>query len=64
MAQAVRSDFTPVDPTHITPIKCPHCGGSARLMRREPAVTGDGAGEIRTFECAQCREHTEMFIRD
>jgi hypothetical protein len=56
--------FTPVDPTYITPVKCPLCGGAAHLMRRSPAVTGDGKGEMRTFECVDCHECTEMFIRD
>jgi len=52
----------PLVSTHITPIACSFCGDTAHLMRRMPAVTGDGRGEIRTFECIKCRGHTEMFI--
>jgi hypothetical protein len=54
--------FTPPAPTYVTPIKCPHCDSEAHLIRRSPAVTADGHGEIRTFECFECHERTEMFI--
>jgi len=50
--------------THITPIDCPRCGAHAHLIRRSPAVTGDGKGELRTFECIQCGEQTETFVKD
>jgi hypothetical protein len=56
--------FIPPTPNYITPINCPHCSGSARLMHRSPAVTQDGKGEMRTFGCYQCGERTEMFMRD
>ena len=49
---------------HITPIGCSYCGSKAHLLRRLPAITGDGRGELRIFECAGCTERTEMFIRD
>jgi len=51
-------------PTYITPIDCPKCGAHAHLMRPSPALTGDGKGEIRTFECMKCGEHTKTFIKD
>jgi hypothetical protein len=56
--------FTPPAPTYITPIKCPHCQGEARLIHRSPAITGDGKGEMRIFTCDRCSERTELFIRD
>jgi hypothetical protein len=56
--------YTPADPTYITPINCPSCKGKARLVRRSPAVTGDGSGEIRTFECDACHAQSQMFIGD
>jgi hypothetical protein len=52
--------FTPTDPTYITPIECPHCGSSARLMRRTP-VPG---GEERTFECDACTRKTILTVKD
>jgi hypothetical protein len=61
-AEAVH--FTPAQPTHVTPISCPLCKGKAHLTRRSPAVTGDGKGEMRTFECEECHEQAQMFIRD
>ena len=63
MAQS-STHFAPVSPTYITPIICPNCTANAHLMRRSPAITGDGRGEIRTFECLDCKQLTEMFIRD
>lgn len=59
-----RIEYTAVTPDHITPINCPHCRGPARLTRRSPAVTADGNGEIRTFDCLACQQQTEMFVRD
>ena len=61
-AEAIQ--FSPAAPTHITPINCPHCEGKTHLIRREPAVTGDGRGEMRTFECFDCQQQSQMFIRD
>lgn len=62
MAQTIH--FTAVEPTYITPIDCPHCNSKAHLIRRSPAVTSEGEGEMRTFECFDCEAQTEMFIRD
>jgi hypothetical protein len=56
-------NFSPAMPTHMTPIICPACGSSAAHMkRRSEAVTGDGKGEIRVFECSDCKALTEMFV--
>jgi hypothetical protein len=56
--------FAPsVPPRTISPISCPHCTASAYLVRREPVITGDGKGEIRTFTCIHCFERTETFVR-
>ena len=63
MAQTT-TGFTPATPDHITPIICPHCSANAHLIRRTAALTGDGKGEIRTFECTDCKGLTEMFVRD
>ena len=52
------------DADHITPIRCSHCAAKAHLVRRLAAITGDGRGELRVFACADCKERTEMFIRD
>ena len=58
-------NFTPVTPTHLTPIDCPSCGNAtAHLSRLLEAVTGDGKGEIRVFECFDCEAITEMFVRN
>jgi hypothetical protein len=56
--------FTPAEPTHITPINCPLCGGKAHLVRRAPANLGDGRGEMRTFECDECKEQSQRFIHE
>ena len=56
--------FTVVASKYITPTSCPDCGGNARLVRRSNAITGDGKGEIRSYECSDCKALTEMFIRD
>lgn len=48
----------------ITPISCPNCDENAHLVRRSPATTADGKGEIRTFECSDCKALTETFIPD
>lgn len=61
---SVQAHFTPITPDHITPISCPHCAANAHLIRRAPALTGDGKGEFRSFECADCKALTEMFVRD
>lgn len=63
MSQA-QNEFIPVEPTYITPITCSNCGGKAHLVRRSPAITGEGKGEMRTFECFDCDERAEMFIRN
>ena len=63
MAQT-RTGFTPTTPDYITPIRCPHCAANSHLVHRIKAVTGDGKGEIRSFECADCKAITEMFVRD
>lgn len=44
---------------YATPVACPHCGGLAHLMRRQPDPRHSD-GEIRTFECAACHQQTEM----
>jgi DNA-directed RNA polymerase subunit RPC12/RpoP len=44
------------NPTYITPITCPNCGGKAVLARRAPI---DG-GEERIFECVDCKKQTSM----
>ena len=56
--------FAAVIPDHVTPIRCSHCAANAHLTQRLAAVTGDGKGEIRIFECAACKQRTDMFIRD
>ena len=57
--------FTPVTPTHLTPIDCPSCGSAtAHLTHLLEAITGDGKGEIRVLECFNCTAHTEMFVRN
>ena len=57
--------FNPVTPTYLTPINCPTCErGAAHLTHLLEAITGDGKGEIRVFECSNCRARTEMFVRD
>lgn len=56
--------FAAVVADYITPIRCSHCDANAHLVRRLPAITGDGRGELRFFECADCKEQTDMFIRD
>ena len=56
--------FAAVTADHVTPIRCSYCGANAHLMRRLPAITGDGKGELRSFTCADCQAPTEMFIRD
>ena len=48
----------------ITPISCPNCASNAHLVRRSPATTGEVKGEIRTFECSDCKALTETFIPD
>lgn len=58
------ANFAAVTADHVTPIRCSHCAAKAHLMQRLPAITGDGRGEIRIFECADCGARTEMFIRD
>ena len=55
--------FTYIQPTHITPIACPHCGANAHLMRRSP-LGGSRMGELRTFECKDCSKQTEMIVQD
>ena len=58
-------NFTPVTPTHDTPIICPSCGSpTAHLTHLIEAITGDGKGEIRVFECFACKALTEMFVRN
>lgn len=64
MATANIRDSVVAEPTYITPIDCLHCGEPAHLANRVPAITGDGVGEIRTFECSQCHASVEMFIRN
>lgn len=59
---ADRVVFEPAAPTYITPIKCELCGSEAHLMRRTPAVTEQGTGETRTFECFECHSQTSIFI--
>ena len=55
--------FTYIQPTHITPIACPHCGAQAHLMLRSPL--GDGRkDELRTFKCDDCHKQTEMVVED
>ena len=49
----------PVQSPYITPVTCPHCGGSAHLTRRQPDPQHLTV-EIRTFECATCKQQTEM----
>jgi hypothetical protein len=56
--------FAAVIADHVTPIRCSYCGADAHLLRRLPAVTGDGRGELRIFRCDACRQRTDMFIRD
>jgi hypothetical protein len=58
------TQFTPSIPARIMPIRCKYCGGDAHLVRRQPALTGDGKGEIRSFACIVCFERTETFVRD
>ena len=58
------SQFIRITSTHITPINCAHCAGAAHMTGRFDAITGDGRGEIRIFECSDCDELTEMFVRD
>ena len=43
--------------TYIEPIKCPHCGGQASIMRRTPHP--NIKGEVWTFECKDCGKQTE-----
>jgi DNA-directed RNA polymerase subunit RPC12/RpoP len=43
----------------IDPIVCPECGGKAGLMRRTPDPENPLA-EIRTFECVDCGNQTEL----
>ena len=57
--------FKPITPSYITPIDCPNCSrAAAHMIRRFEAITGDGRGEIRVFECSNCKALTEMFVRD
>lgn len=48
--------------SYITPIACPKCGADAHLMRRAPHP--DQKGEIRTFECMECGERTEISLAE
>ena len=63
MAQP-NTHVAPPSLTYMTPIACPNCTASAHLVRRSPAITREGKGERRTFQCAECSQLTEMFIRD
>ena len=48
-----------ISPDHMTPIKCKHCGGDARLMRMAPAGSGL---EQRTYECVHCEQQTNLNV--
>ncbi len=63
MPQAHRAfTYVPVPPTYIIPIVCRHCGGDAHLIRRQ--YHAELNGEIRTFQCSDCKNDTEMTVED
>ena len=62
MAQT--SQHFTAQPDHVTLIICPNCAAGARLVRCSGALIAEGKGEIRTFECDECRALTEMVLRD
>ena len=54
--------FTYIQPTYITPIACPYCGANAPLIRRTPHP--ELKGELRTFECTDCKKQIEMIVKN
>ena len=53
----------PFIPTDITSIVCRHCGGKARLVRREPLAAGV-EGEMLTFECEKCGKQPKAIVQE
>jgi len=49
-------------PTDVESIICRHCGGKARLIRREP-LAADVEGEMLTFECAKCGKQPKAIVQ-
>jgi DNA-directed RNA polymerase subunit M/transcription elongation factor TFIIS len=54
---------SPFVQTDIASIVCRHCGGKARLVRREPLAAAE-EGEMLTFECEKCGKQSKAIVQE